>query len=184
MCGIPRLDAGSGEVKGVFLRGLAVMLQWAHHSILSDGSETTQCATGTEVPVLSPSTECWRFPPSPDHPPGAGAVASESNRPEIYPMGRSPRISNGERLASWGFPRPDEPGRRLAERPAFVSGKQLIGWRMDTHSEHADKGEIKRPRPTVTRLTCGRTCGTWLRSTRTPSEDAGDQCIVHLPFPL
>jgi hypothetical protein len=46
----------------VFLRGLAVMLQWAHHSILSDGSETTQCATGTEVPVLSPSTECWRFP--------------------------------------------------------------------------------------------------------------------------
>src|ERR1039457_2902802 len=26
---------------------------------------------------MSPSTECWRLRPSPDHPPGAGAVASE-----------------------------------------------------------------------------------------------------------
>jgi hypothetical protein len=36
-------------------------------------------------------------------------------------------------------------GSRLAKRPALVSRKRLIGWRMEALSGFADKAKILRP---------------------------------------
>ena len=74
------------------------------------------------------------------------AVAGEDSRCLAFGNGR-PRtqnppkqttISPGKRPSTWLC-------SRLAEMPALVSRKQLIGWGMDTLSGLADKGEVLRP---------------------------------------